>query len=104
MSEEAKQSIEVAGAIECANCSAENREHGYVESWDGICPDCGCPIDRPAGYVTLAWVSKMRRMEANRDEFADLSEMWSELKSYGESEEKRITEAFAKTSAREAEK
>ena len=26
---------------ECPNCSEENRKTGYVESWDGVCPDCG---------------------------------------------------------------
>jgi DNA polymerase-3 subunit beta len=28
----------------CANCDPENLEHGYVESWDGVCPDCGRQI------------------------------------------------------------
>ena len=29
---------------ECTNCSQENQETGFPESWDGVCPDCGRTI------------------------------------------------------------
>ncbi|MFA5773702.1 MAG: hypothetical protein WC908_03455 [Candidatus Paceibacterota bacterium] len=29
---------------ECPNCQGENAKTGYVEDWDGICPDCGRKI------------------------------------------------------------
>jgi len=29
---------------ECTNCQGENRETGFVENWDGKCPDCGRQI------------------------------------------------------------
>ena len=31
---------------ECPNCQGENATNGYVELWDGICPECGRKIGR----------------------------------------------------------
>ena len=28
----------------CGNCQGENAKTGYVENWDGKCPDCGNTI------------------------------------------------------------
>ena len=30
----------------CNNCQGQNAKTGYVENWDGICPDCGRTIRR----------------------------------------------------------
>lgn len=30
----------------CGNCQGENARTGYVESWDGVCPDCGRRVRR----------------------------------------------------------
>jgi predicted RNA-binding Zn-ribbon protein involved in translation (DUF1610 family) len=31
---------------ECQNCGKENTKSGYVDSWDGVCPDCGRVVNR----------------------------------------------------------
>jgi len=28
----------------CPNCQGENAKTGYVEEWDGLCPECGRKI------------------------------------------------------------
>jgi len=33
---------------ECPNCQGENAEYGYVELWDGVCPECGRIVDMNA--------------------------------------------------------
>lgn len=29
----------------CSNCQGENAKNGYVELWDGVCPECGRLVD-----------------------------------------------------------
>lgn len=41
--------------MKCDNCSKENKETGFVESWDGMCPDCGGLTGNPEDYVVVLW-------------------------------------------------
>lgn len=31
--------------MKCTNCSKENQRTGYVELWDGVCPECGNVVE-----------------------------------------------------------
>jgi len=49
--------VRISGMVEvvwmpCTNCQGENARTGYVELWDGICPDCG----RGVKFVNGRWV------------------------------------------------
>jgi hypothetical protein len=32
---------------ECSNCQGQSIETGYVELWDGVCPECGRLVEAP---------------------------------------------------------
>jgi len=44
LDEEVLERYRVNYQKECHNCSPENQETGFHESWDGVCPDCGRTI------------------------------------------------------------
>ena len=41
---ESMDELEFAHTEDCGNCQGENAKTGFVESWDGKCPDCGSVV------------------------------------------------------------